>query len=46
MALIAWISAMTFATGLTLKRGVRRMEAAQNSQRHGQPRWVCTVSRL
>ena len=44
--LISWISASTFATGLTLYLGVRRMDAAQNSQRHGQPRWVCTVSRL
>lgn len=44
--LISWISASTLATGLVLYLGVRRIEAAQNSQRHGQPRWVWTVSRL
>ena len=43
-SLIARISAAT-RSGLTLYRGVRRIELAQ-SHRHGHPRWVWIVSRF
>ena len=39
-AFIAWISAITFAIGLSLYLRVSVMELAQNSHRHGQPRCV------
>ena len=45
-SLIAWISAATRSGGLTLYRGVRRIELAQKSHRHGHPRWVWIVSRF
>ena len=39
-------SAITFSTGFVRYFGCSRIAAAQNSQFHGQPREVCTVSRL
>jgi len=40
ICLIVLISLMTLDTGFTLYRGVSRMELAQKSHCHGQPRWV------
>jgi len=34
------------AVEISVPLGERRIEAAQNSQLNGQPRWVCTVRRL
>ena len=46
ISFIARISAPTLAGGLSLYRGDSITDDAQNSHRHGQPRWVWTVSRL